>query len=426
MDELVFNNTNIVFNITICLMGSLILFVHLADLIIKRNKRKDEKWLLSFIAFTIFHFLVYLTYTLVKLDYTSNSFVMGFYTTFFIFNNIEVLLFFLYMMNFADVSKGWRRHLYSTNALVFIIFIILDLLNLHYKFFFYAEDGNYMRSKFMIVSQGYQVVVLTAVFIISVFNKKLNVREKIAFSSYCILPLIATILQNIFAGYAITYASIIVAVEILFFFVNVQKNIDLLQEEEKNQEAQVKLMLSQIQPHFMYNSLSAISTLITTDPEKAQTSLDEFTEYLRTNLASITETRLIPFVTELKHIQTYVSLEKMRFNDRINVIYDIGTTDFFIPPLTIQPIVENAIKHGILKKIEGGTVTITTYETDTEVIVEIKDDGIGFDLKNINFDENVHFGLKNISYRIKQTCNGDLNITSKKNVGTNIRVTFKK
>lgn len=426
MDELVFNNTNIVFNITICLMGSLILFVHLADLIIKRNKRKDEKWLLSFIAFTIFHFLVYLTYTVVKLEYTSNSFVMGFYTTFFIFNNIEVLLYFLYMMSFADVSKGWRRHLYSTNGLVFIIFVILDLLNLHYKFFFYAEDGNYMRSRYMIVSQGYQIVVLAAVFIISVFNKKLNVREKIAFSSYCILPLIATILQNIFAGYAITYATIIVAVEILFFFVNVQKNIDLLQEEEKNQEAQVKLMLSQIQPHFMYNSLSAISTLITTDPEKAQTSLDEFTEYLRTNLASITETRLIPFVTELKHIQTYVSLEKMRFNDRINVIYDIGTTDFFIPPLTIQPIVENAIKHGILKKIEGGTVTITTYETDTEVIVEIKDDGIGFDLKNINFDENVHFGLKNISYRIKQTCNGDLNITSKKNVGTNIRVTFKK
>ena len=426
MDELVFNNTNIVFNITICLMGSLILFVHLADLIIKRNKRKDEKWLLSFIAFTIFHFLVYLTYTLVKLEYTSNSFVMGFYTIFFIFNNIEVLLYFLYMMSFADVSKGWRRHLYSTNGLAFIIFVILDLLNLHYKFFFYAEDGNYMRSRYMIVSQGYQIVVLAAVFIISVFNKKLNVREKIAFSSYCILPLIATILQNIFAGYAITYATIIVAVEILFFFVNVQKNIDLLQEEEKNQEAQVKLMLSQIQPHFMYNSLSAISTLITTDPEKAQTSLDEFTEYLRTNLASITETRLIPFVTELKHIQTYVSLEKMRFNDRINVIYDIGTTDFFIPPLTIQPIVENAIKHGILKKIEGGTVTITTYETDTEVIVEIKDDGIGFDLKNINFDENVHFGLKNISYRIKQTCNGDLNITSKKNVGTNIRVTFKK
>jgi len=426
MDNTVFNNTNIVFNITICIMGSLILFVHLCNLIIKKNKRKDEKMLALFIAFTIFHFLFYLTYTLIKLKYTSNEFVMGFYTTFFILNNIEVLLFFLYMMNFADVSKVMRKHLYSFNGIVFFVFVVLDLINIKFNYFFYAENGNYMRSKFMITSQGYQIAILAIVFIISVFNKKINLGEKIAFSTYCVLPLIATILQNIFAGYAISYATIIIAVEILFFFVNVQKNIDLVKVEEKNKEAQVKLMLSQIQPHFMYNSLSAISTLITIDPEKAQTSLDEFTEYLRRNLSSLTETRLIPFGKELEHIKTYVSLEKMRFNDRINVIYDIGTTNFLIPPLTIQPIVENAIKHGILKKIEGGTVTLTTYETDTTVVVEIKDDGIGFDLKNIDFDGNVHFGLKNISYRIKQTCNGDLNITSKKNVGTNITVTFKK
>ena len=426
MEDKIFNNTNIVFNITICIMGSLILFVHLANLIVKRNKRKDENMLLAFIAFTIFHFLTYLTYTLIKLKYTSDTFVMGFYTTFFIFNNIEVLLYFLYMMNFADLSKIWKKHLYVGSFIIFIAFVILDLINIKFNLFFYAKDGNYFRSKYMIVSQGYQFVTLAIVFILSIFNKKINIREKIAFSSYCILPLIATILQNIFAGYAISYATIIIAVEILFFFVNVQKNIDLIKEEEKNKEAQVKLMLSQIQPHFMYNSLSAISTLITIDPEKAQTSLDEFTEYLRRNLSSLTETRLIPFASELKHIETYVSLEKMRFNDRINVIYDIGTKNFLVPPLTIQPLVENAIKHGILKKIEGGTVTITTYETDTEVVIEIKDDGVGFDLKDIDFSENVHFGLKNISYRIKQTCNGDLNITSKKNVGTNITVTFKK
>ena len=422
----IFNNTNIVFNITVCILGSLILSVHLANLIIKKNKRKDEMNLLAFIAFTIFHFLLYLTYTLIKLEYTSDTFVMGFYTTFFIFNNIEVLLYFIYMMNFADVTKAWKRNLYIISYVIFIALVVLDLVNIKTHIFFYAENGNYMRSKYMIISQIYQIVTLAIVFVLSIFNRKISIKEKIAFSIYCILPLIATILQNIFAGYAISYASIIIAVEILFFFVNVQRNIDLLREEEKNKEAQIKLMLSQIQPHFMYNSLSAISTLITIDPEKAQASLDDFTEYLRRNLASLTETRLIPFANELKHIQTYVSLEKMRFNDRINVIYDIGTTNFSIPPLTIQPLVENAIKHGILKKIEGGTVTITTYETDTEVVVEIKDDGVGFDLKEIDFDENVHFGLKNMSYRIMQECNGDLNITSKKNVGTNITVTFKK
>lgn len=186
-------------------------------------------------------------------------------------------------------------------------------------------------------------------------------------------------------------------------------------------------MLSQIQPHFMYNSLSAISTLITIDPEKAQNSLDDFTEYLRRNLSSLTENNLIPFMDELRHIETYVSLEKMRFNERINVIYDIGAKDFDVPILSVQPLVENAIKHGILKRIEGGNVTLTTYETDLYYIIEIKDDGVGFDINKINFEENKHFGLKNISYRISQMCAGsDVNVSSKINIGTKITIKLKK
>ena len=116
----------------------------------------------------------------------------------------------------------------------------------------------------------------------------------------------------------------------------------------------------------------------------------------------------------------------MSFNDRIKVIYDIGTTDFTVPPLTIQPLVENAIKHGILKKIEGGVTTLTTYETTTSYIIEVKDDGVGFDINKINFDENKHFGLKNISYRLSKMSNGDLNISSKIGVGTKITITLKK
>lgn len=160
--------------------------------------------------------------------------------------------------------------------------------------------------------------------------------------------------------------------------------------------------------------------------KKAQKSLDEFTEYLRRNLSSLTETKLIPFEDELRHIETYVSLEKLRFNNRLNVIYDIGTTDFLVPPLSIQPLVENAIKHGVLKKIEGGDITITTFELDSEYVVEIKDDGVGFDISNINFEQNQNFGLQNINYRIHQMCNGYLTISSKKDVGTKITVKFKK
>lgn len=415
------------FNVAVCIIGILILSVHIVDLIIKKNKRKDEKWLLVFIAFTIFHFACYLTFSILKLSINvNNSLIMAFYTLFYIMNNTEVLLLFMYMLSYVKASNYQKNQMLITSLILFAVFIILDIVNIFTGIFFSADGGKYVRSKTMILSQGYQFIIFTSVFLVALISKKINIREKISFAFYCILPLIAILLQNKFEGYAIAYLSIIVSVEILFFFVNVQKNIELAAEEEKNKEAQIKIMLSQIQPHFIYNSLSAISTLITINPEKAQKSLDDFTEYLRRNLSSITETRLIPFKDELQHIKTYVALEKMRFNNRINVIYDIGTMDFVVPPLTIQPLVENAIKHGVLKKIEGGTVTISTYETDAYYIIEIKDDGIGFDMNKIDFDKNVHFGLKNIGYRISQTTSGELIINSVINEGTKVTVKFKK
>lgn len=414
-------------NITICGVGALIMLVHIANLIMKKHKRKDEKYLLSFFIFTVVHFLTYMLYLIIKeYWYSSNEFITAAYTIFYIYNNIEILLLFLYTMSYIKISTGVKKKLFTLNGILFVVFAILDIVNLFTRIFFHAENNEYVRDQYMIISQLYQFIMFGVIFLVTMINKKLTIKEKVAFFLYCVLPLVAIVFQNIFKGYAIAYVSIIISIEILFFFVNVQKNIQLAEEEEKNKQAQIKIMLSQIQPHFIYNSLSAISTLITIDPDKAQKSLDDFTEYLRRNISSLTETRLIPFKTELKHIETYISLEKMRFNDRLNIVYDIGTTKFSVPPLSIQPIVENAVKHGVLKKINGGTVTLTTYETDSSYVVEVKDDGIGFDMNKIDFDENVHFGLKNISYRINQTCNGDLNIISKPGEGTKITVIFKK
>lgn len=419
-------NANTGIKITICGIGIMIFLIHIVSLIIKRNKRNDEKWLLFFMIFNVFHFSIYLIFNVIRFKYTSNSIIVSFYTIFYIMNNIEVYLLFKYTLSYVSLANQIKKRLSFTNFLIFIIFVISDLVNINTGVYFYAENGEYIRNKFMILSQGYEFIMFLIIILVAFLNPKLKKREKAAFITYCLLPVLGILFQNIYSGYAIGYVSIIITVEILFFFANVEKNIELAKQEEKNKEAHVKLMISQIQPHFIYNSLSAISTLISINPDEAQKSLDNFTEYLRRNLSSLTETRLIPFENELKHIETYVSLEKMRFKDRINIIYDIGTKDFFVPPLTIQPIVENAIKHGILKKIKGGTVTLTTYETDSSYVIEIKDDGIGFNLNEIDFDENTHFGLKNISYRISHTCEGDLNIISKKNEGTKITVTLKK
>ena len=419
-------DSNVVFNITICIIGILILLIHIFNLILKKNKRNDEKALLAFIAFTAFHFFVYLLFTLIKLNHTSDSFIISSYTVFYIFNNLEVSLLFVYMLSYLVLKPKTKNMLTLVNIVLLSLFIESDIVNIFNKMFFYAENGEYVRSNIMIVSQTFQMIMLVIIFFVSILNEHLKTREKIAFSLYCALPLVAIILQNKFRGYAIAYASIIIAVEILFLFVNIQKNVDLQIAIDKNKDAQVKIMLSQIQPHFIYNSLSSISTLISIDPDRAQKSLDDFTDYLRANLASLTETKLVPFESELKHIETYISLEKIRFNDRVNVIYDIKTKDFSVPTLTIQPIVENAVKHGILKKIEGGTIILKVYEDDSSYIIEIKDDGIGFDINKVDLNSNIHFGINNIRYRIANTVNGTFDIKSEINKGTTVTVKFSK
>ena len=417
---------NAIFNATVCIIGIAIFLIHIANLIIKKNRRVDENRLLAFLSFTAFHLATYLTFVLVKTAYTSDAYIIGFYTTFYIFNNIEAFLLFLYMLSYVQMNKKGTKILSIINYSIFAIFVILDIVNVFNKMFFAAESGEYVRSNTMFFAQGYQFIMLVIVFFVTLFNKRLVIREKVAFACYCLLPVIAIIVQLVLPGYAIAYASIIIAIEILFFFVNVSKNIQIAEEQEKNKEAQIRIMMSQIQPHFIYNSLSAISTLITINPEEAQKALDEFTEYLRHNLSSLTETKLIPFEEELRHIETFIELEKMRFNERLNVIYDIKVMDFNIPCLSVQPIVENAVKHGVLQKVSGGTVSLKTYEDNEFYYVEVEDDGVGFDINEVNFVSNEHIGLNNIKYRIEKMGNGQISIHSEVDKGTKVVVKFKK
>ena len=414
------------FNAAVCIIGILLLLIHTVDLILKKNKRKDEKNLLIFIVFTAIHFATYLSFTLIKANYTSDNLIICFYSIFYVMNNMEVLLLFFYAISFVTINEKIKDITTIVILGLLAIFIVLDIVNIFNHMFFYSVNGVYTRAKLMFLSQGYQFVALAIVFIITVLNKKLNLTQKIAFSFYCLLPLVAIVLQNLLPGYAIAYLSIVISIEILFLFVNVRKNVELANEAKRSKEAEIKLMMSQIQPHFIYNTLASISTLIKIDPDKAQKALDEFTEYLRANLSSLTKTGLINFKEELRHIETYLSLEKMRFDERLSVNYDIKAVDFLVPPLSIQPLVENAVKHGILQKLEGGTISIKTYEDEKAYYVEIEDDGVGFDLNNLDPTDNNHIGLNNVKYRLSSMCNGELNINSVIDKGTTMVVTFNK
>ncbi|MBO6108907.1 MAG: histidine kinase [Eubacterium sp.] len=192
-------------------------------------------------------------------------------------------------------------------------------------------------------------------------------------------------------------------------------------------EAKVSVMVSQIQPHFMYNALTSIAMMCTLDPEKAQEATITFSDYLRGNMDSIKQIRPVPFEQELKHLEKYLYIEKLRFDDLLNIEYDIQAKDFKLPLLSIQPLVENAVKHGVGMKEDGGTVTIATRETDTAYEVIVSDDGVGFDTENAAKDDGrSHVGMENTKKRLHDMCGADVAITSVIGEGTRVVVTLPK
>ncbi|MBR5125805.1 MAG: histidine kinase [Oscillospiraceae bacterium] len=193
-------------------------------------------------------------------------------------------------------------------------------------------------------------------------------------------------------------------------------------EAEKNimetelKESRISIMLSQIQPHFIYNTLGTIERMCLKDPQKAFDLVRNFSLYLRGNFSELDSVAPIRFEEELKHIEYYVNIEKVRFPD-MNIEYDVEATEFVLPALSVQPLVENAIKHGLMRLETGGTVVIRSYETATHFCVAVTDDGAGFDT-NAPIDEKKHVGLRNIRGRLNAMVNGDLILESKPGVGT--------
>ena len=202
--------------------------------------------------------------------------------------------------------------------------------------------------------------------------------------------------------------------------------LDAQRLETELERANNSIMLSQIQPHFMYNALNTIKSLIKRDPPKAEQAVIDFSMYLRGNMDSLTKVDPIPFSEELDHIKHYCNIELLRFQDKLDVFYEIGPEDFYVPTLSVQPIVENAIKHGVTKRPEGGSVTISTEEDEKNYYIVVEDDGVGFDVNAIAKREDPgrsHVGIKNISERLKLIMGADVVIESV--VGTGSRVTVK-
>jgi len=199
-----------------------------------------------------------------------------------------------------------------------------------------------------------------------------------------------------------------------------EEKIKHLISEKKVAEANLRILQAQIEPHFLFNTLSNILNLLDTDPEKGKSMLVDFTQYLRTSLSKIRgqTTRL---GHEMEMIRAYLNIFKVRMGDRLKFDIDLPAhlEDTPFPPMLIQPLVENAIKHGLEPKVQGGEILISGKENDSHLRLEIIDTGMG-----INPGRKGGLGLANIRERLQSLYGNDGRLVIEENQSGGVKATI--
>ena len=195
-------------------------------------------------------------------------------------------------------------------------------------------------------------------------------------------------------------------------------------EREENARAQASIKVLQMRPHFIYNTMTSIYYLCEQNPKKAMETIDNFTNYLRKNFSAIAKNGTIPFRDELEHVRAYLAIEKVRFEGKLFVEFDTPHTNFRIPPLTLQPIIENSIKYGVDPELEPLYITVQTNETDNGSEIIVIDNGPGFD-ETGNTDDigrEPHIAIGNIRERLSMMCGGTISFSIRDEGGTVVRI----
>lgn len=306
------------------------------------------------------------------------------------------------------------------------ISLVLWLINaFNGMYIYYDATGLDQTGPHYLLSQAFNVVLPAMTMVLAFrYHDVIGWRNTWIWVLYGLIPVLSIPVQVLWAVTPVCLATT-VSLVLVYTLIHVEQaereaNIEkeLAQKELALSESNNSLVLSQIQPHFLYNALTSIYRLCDVKPEAAKEAVSNFSKYLRGNLDSIKQKKMISFADELKHLQAYLSLEKIRYDDDLDIKYDIKATEFFIPPLTVQPLVENAVNHGISDLPGGGLVTISTEEKRDYYEIRVSDNGVGFDPETVPEDGRSHLGIMNVRSRLNIMCHGTLDIKSAPGDGT--------
>ncbi|MBR2589654.1 MAG: histidine kinase [Clostridia bacterium] len=305
-------------------------------------------------------------------------------------------------------------------VLLGVYMIVLIAAQFTDVFYFVTADNRYLRGPLY----AWALVPLLAIMLLNIvyavrWHKEYSGRYFAALLVY-LLPMTAVLCIDMFVEAEVFVILCMALFALLMFGIILSENLEQYarqQREIANQRADI--MVLQMRPHFIYNTMMSIYYLCDQDPQKAKQVTMDFTTYLRKNFTAIVDENTIPFAEELEHTRAYLAVEQAQFEDTLFVDFDTPHTAFRMPPLTLQPIVENAVKHGMRASNAPIHVSIRTRKADAASEIIVEDDGPGFQPADNN---QPHIALKNIRERLAWMCKGELVIAQRPGGGTVVRV----
>jgi len=410
-------NAILLANLVITVSGLLISLICLLMSIIfhKLGYEKD----MLFITF----FVILACYTFSEtLNLLSTNVILSRITLFLssLFSSMLITLIFIYFLQCA--GKSWKKNkLFHYIVLLWVVYVAILVITQFTTFIYYfTPDNAYHRGPWYPILLIPPIVsMILNLIALYLYRSAISRRMRISFIVYYMAPLIGMIIQVYFYGIVVIVLG--TTVSILFMFaLRLVDEVELsYRQADKIASQHASILVLQMRPHFIYNTLTSIYYLCKKDSSKAQQVILDFSNYLKKNFTAITSENCIPFTEELGHIKAYLAVELVRYEDRLFVDYDIPVTMFNLPPLTLQPIVENAVKYGISPDGSPLNIHITTFESKDCFVVTIEDDGPGFIEPR---DDSPHIALDNIRQRLKTYCDGTLNISQRKDGGTKVTV----
>ena len=371
--------------------------------------------ILTFFILGFFYNLTYIISILLE-GATQKIGFFGFKASVFLYYIVGALLTLLFLQFVKTyiakkLEKWWMVYIIrSLQICQFICMGLLAITPFTGLLYYYNESNVYVRGRGFWIWQGTSAAIFLFLGIAILFTiKKVDKFVRDLLTIVIIIPLMAFAFEMIFNSSNFNNTFVIIAALLVFLLYEDYRAQYSIENAIAMETVQKKLMMDQIQPHFLHNSLTSIIYYIDKDPEKAKDALVNFSKYLRSNLDSVNTKDMIPFVEELEHTRMYLALEKLRFEDNLDIEYDIREKDFLVPALSLQPMVENAVKHGIRKSETGkGTVKISTKEDDNTYVIVVEDSGSGFDTDMLKTMDDTHIGVKNVMRRLYMECKGTM------------------